>query len=83
MFRIFDCHKKVLSIILILSPVKDDVVVNDRWGKDANCVHGDIKTCKDRYNPGMFYKNKIEKNLIRFLSDTKKLTYSTLAEYII
>ncbi|XP_057311568.1 tissue alpha-L-fucosidase-like [Hydractinia symbiolongicarpus] len=34
------------------SPVKDDIVVNDRWGKDANCVHGDVKTCKDRYNPG-------------------------------
>ena len=34
------------------SPVKDTVVTNDRWGQDANCVHGDVKTCKDRYNPG-------------------------------
>lgn len=34
------------------SPIKDEVVVNDRWGVDANCVHGDVKTCKDRYNPG-------------------------------
>lgn len=34
------------------SPVRDEVITNDRWGQDANCVHGDVKTCKDRYNPG-------------------------------
>ncbi|XP_065658385.1 tissue alpha-L-fucosidase isoform X2 [Hydra vulgaris] len=43
---------KFLAWLYNESPVKDNVVVNDRWGKDANCIHGDIKTCKDRYNPG-------------------------------
>lgn len=35
------------------SPVKDVVVVNDRWGKGISCHHGDFYSCKDRYNPGM------------------------------
>ena len=26
-------------------------MVNDRWGTDANCKHGDVKLCKDRYSP--------------------------------
>ncbi|XP_065668805.1 alpha-L-fucosidase isoform X1 [Hydra vulgaris] len=34
------------------SPVRDTVVVNDRWGIGTNCKHGDIKTCGiDRFNP--------------------------------
>ena len=36
----------------IFSPVKDTVVVNDRWGKGIMCHHGDYYTCHDRYNPG-------------------------------
>lgn len=35
------------------SPVKDDVVVNDRWGAGVACHHGGFYTCDDRYNPGM------------------------------
>ncbi|KAL7645198.1 UNVERIFIED_CONTAM: hypothetical protein RMT77_003584 [Armadillidium vulgare] len=34
------------------SPVKDSVVVNDRWGKGTRCLHGSFYTCRDRYNPG-------------------------------
>nr|CAD7578592.1 unnamed protein product [Timema californicum] len=34
------------------SPVKDTVVVNDRWGKGLKCKHGDFYTCRDHYNPG-------------------------------
>lgn len=34
------------------SPVKDVIVVNDRWGKGIGCHHGDFYSCKDRYNPG-------------------------------
>ena len=34
------------------SPVKDTVVVNDRWGSDSRCKHGGYYTCHDRYNPG-------------------------------
>lgn len=28
------------------------VLVNDRWGKNCSCKHGDVHVCKDRYNPG-------------------------------
>lgn len=31
------------------STVKDDVVVDDRWGTDARCHHGGYFTCQDRY----------------------------------
>ncbi len=37
------------------SPVKDDILVNDRWGTDATCKHGDVKTCgRDRFDPSKF-----------------------------
>lgn len=36
------------------SPVKDTVVVNDRWGGNMLCKHGDFYTCTDRYNPGKY-----------------------------
>lgn len=35
------------------SPVKDTVVVNDRWGAGCMCHHGGAYTCSDRYNPGI------------------------------
>ena len=33
------------------SPVRDYVVVNDRWGSGCACHHGGFYTCSDRYNP--------------------------------
>nr|XP_022316391.1 alpha-L-fucosidase-like [Crassostrea virginica] len=42
------------------SPVKDTVVVNDRWGKDAWCHHGGFWNCHDRYMPGKIIKHKWE-----------------------
>ena len=42
------------------SPVKKTVVVNDRWGAEDECNHGDIHTCNDRYNPGTLQKHKWE-----------------------
>ncbi|XP_050414721.1 alpha-L-fucosidase [Patella vulgata] len=42
------------------SPVKDTVVTNDRWGKDATCKHGGYFTCQDRFNPGVVQKRKFE-----------------------
>nr|CAH7755772.1 unnamed protein product [Callosobruchus chinensis] len=42
------------------SPVRDEVLVNDRWGIGTPCKHGDIYTCKDRYNPGILQKHKWE-----------------------
>ena len=38
---------------LLLSPVKDTIVTNDRWcSSGCRCHHGGVYTCKDRYNPG-------------------------------
>lgn len=34
------------------SPVKSDIVVNDRWGNDTMCKHGGFLTCNDNYSPG-------------------------------
>ncbi|CAL4063218.1 unnamed protein product, partial [Meganyctiphanes norvegica] len=45
------------------SPVKDTIVVNDRWGKDATCKHGSYLTCTDRYNPGTLQSQKWENAL--------------------
>ncbi|UJR23860.1 hypothetical protein I4U23_026835 [Adineta vaga] len=42
------------------SPVKDVVVVNDRWGFGVPCQHGDFYTCSDRYNPGHLVTHKWE-----------------------
>lgn len=42
------------------SPVKDTVVVNDRWGNGAACHHGGFYTCTDRYNPGKLQNHKFE-----------------------
>ncbi|XP_050412655.1 alpha-L-fucosidase isoform X1 [Patella vulgata] len=40
------------------SPVKDIVVTNDRWGIGANCTHGGVWTCRDRYLPGKLQTHK-------------------------
>jgi len=43
-----------LAWLYTQSPVRDDVVVNDRWGIGTACKHGDVKTCGiDRFNPHM------------------------------
>ncbi|XP_065906797.1 alpha-L-fucosidase-like [Dysidea avara] len=45
------------------SPVKDYVVVNDRWGKGDHCTHGGYFTCHDRFNPGKLYPHKYENSM--------------------
>uniref|UniRef100_A0A6M2E334 Putative alpha-L-fucosidase n=1 Tax=Xenopsylla cheopis TaxID=163159 RepID=A0A6M2E334_XENCH len=42
------------------SPVKDEVIVNDRWGSTTLCKHGGFYTCVDRYNPGVLQEHKWE-----------------------
>lgn len=42
------------------SPVKDKVVINDRWGNGIGCKHGGFYTCGDRYNPGHLVPHKWE-----------------------
>lgn len=42
------------------SPVRETVVVNDRWGKGTRNRHGGVWTAKDHYNPGTLQKHKFE-----------------------
>lgn len=42
------------------SPVKDSVVVNDRWGNGIPCKHGGYYTCQDHYQPGHLVNHKWE-----------------------
>ncbi|KAL0893722.1 hypothetical protein ABMA27_013869 [Loxostege sticticalis] len=42
------------------SPVKNEIVVNDRWGIGIPCKHGDFYNCADRYNPGRLQNHKWE-----------------------
>lgn len=53
------------------SPVKDEIVVNDRWGKGTRCHHGDFFNCADSFNPSkhndfnaivLFYRRKGDNN---------------------
>jgi alpha-L-fucosidase len=44
------------------SPVKDTVLVNDRWGIGIPCEHGDFYSCQDRYNPGLQVKYSRKKS---------------------
>lgn len=44
--------KEFLAWLYNDSPVRETVVVNDRWGSDIPCHHGGYYTCTDRYNPG-------------------------------
>ncbi|CAL1529225.1 unnamed protein product [Lymnaea stagnalis] len=42
------------------SPVKDTVVVNDRWGNNTRCAHGGFWDCSDHYTPGKLVPHKWE-----------------------
>ncbi|XP_067673730.1 alpha-L-fucosidase-like [Haliotis asinina] len=70
------------------SPVKDTVVTNDRWGKDATCHHGGYLTCNDRYNPGVAQKRKFEdsttihRSYWGFVRNSKLSDYHTIEELI-
>lgn len=44
--------KEFLAWLYNESPVRDTVVVNDRWGSNMPCHHGGFYTCTDRFNPG-------------------------------
>ncbi|EFN89423.1 alpha-L-fucosidase [Harpegnathos saltator] len=52
--------KEFLAWLYNESPVKDTVVVNDRWGSNIPCHHGGFFTCTDRFNPGILQKHKWE-----------------------
>uniref|UniRef100_A0A0C9RDA0 alpha-L-fucosidase n=2 Tax=Fopius arisanus TaxID=64838 RepID=A0A0C9RDA0_9HYME len=52
--------KEFIAYLYNDSPVKDTVVVNDRWGIGTACKHGDFYSCADRYNPGHLLPHKWE-----------------------
>ncbi|XP_067044468.1 alpha-L-fucosidase-like [Acropora muricata] len=52
--------KEFLAWLYNDSPVKDTVLVNDRWGVGDRCKHGGSFTCDDRYNPGKLLGHKWE-----------------------
>ncbi|XP_077257104.1 alpha-L-fucosidase-like isoform X1 [Temnothorax americanus] len=52
--------KEFLAWLYNESPVKDTVVVNDRWGINIPCHHGGFFTCADRFNPGVLLPHKWE-----------------------
>jgi len=52
--------KEFLAWLYNQSPVKDTVVVNDRWGDGDECIHGGYYTCYDRYNPRTLQTHKWE-----------------------
>ncbi|XP_018301423.1 alpha-L-fucosidase-like [Mycetomoellerius zeteki] len=52
--------KEFLAWLYNESPVRDTVVVNDRWGINTACHHGGFYTCADRFNPGVLLPHKWE-----------------------
>ncbi|XP_067936577.1 alpha-L-fucosidase-like [Watersipora subatra] len=52
--------KQFLAWLYNYSPVRDHIVVNDRWGMDTTCAHGGYLTCTDHYNPKVLQKRKWE-----------------------
>lgn len=55
--------KEFLAWLYNESPVKDSVVVNDRWGYMTGCAHGGFFNCADRYSPGTLQAHKWENAL--------------------
>jgi alpha-L-fucosidase len=58
------------------SPVKDTVVVNDRWGVGCMCHHGGSYTCADRYNPGILAKNAHSSGMFARISSFSEMYLS-------
>uniref|UniRef100_A0A0K0D3D9 alpha-L-fucosidase n=1 Tax=Angiostrongylus cantonensis TaxID=6313 RepID=A0A0K0D3D9_ANGCA len=52
--------KEFLAWLYNASPVKDTVVVNDRWGGDTIGKHGGFLTFSDHYDPGKLLSRKWE-----------------------
>ncbi|BFZ10835.1 hypothetical protein BsWGS_13875 [Bradybaena similaris] len=80
--------KEFLAWLYTDSPVKDTVVVNDRWGINISCHHGGVYTCGDRYNPGVLQKHKwvnamtIDKYSWGFRRNARLSDYLTIEELL-
>lgn len=64
------------------SPVKDTVVVNDRWGTKCSCTHGGYFTCHDRYNPHTLQNHKWENAFTIDRHSWGFVRASTLEDYL-
>lgn len=51
--------RELMAWLYNFSPVKDEIVVNDRWGKGTRCHHGDFYNCADAFNPSKHKLNTI------------------------
>ncbi|ELK02142.1 tissue alpha-L-fucosidase [Pteropus alecto] len=49
-----------LSWLYNVSPVKSEVVVNDRWGVNCSCHHGGYYNCEDKFKPSSLPGHKWE-----------------------
>uniref|UniRef100_A0A914QBZ3 alpha-L-fucosidase n=1 Tax=Panagrolaimus davidi TaxID=227884 RepID=A0A914QBZ3_9BILA len=52
--------KEFLAWLYNDSPIKDQIVVNDRWGKGVTGKHGGFLTYSDHYDPGHIVERKWE-----------------------
>ena len=60
------CSIEVFSLVSY-SPVKDTVIVNDRWGNDSRYHHGGVMTDPDHFNPSKSSSYKIFRVTFPFL----------------
>ena len=80
--------KEFIAWLYNESPVKDTIVVNDRWGQGDSCKHGDFYTCHDKYNPKVLLPHKwencfvVDKHSWGYRRDAKLSDYMTIHEII-
>jgi len=73
--------KEFLAWLYNDSPVKDSVVVNDRWGSGDTCKHGGYWTCSDGYNPGHLVVHKWENCLTMDMKSWGYARNSNFSDY--
>lgn len=64
------------------SPVKDSVVINDRWGQGVMCKHGGYLTCSDRFHPDKLQTRKWENAMTLDKNSWGYSRVSTISDYL-